>query len=72
MFPIHLLSVSVSLDDLLVRGDLRGNILAGLLLQLSNLLLIRIEDGSLHLSLGLKLGNNVLVLPSDLVGEASD
>lgn len=66
------LVVSKSLNDLLVLGDLRGGVDLGLDCELVQLLLRLVIGGSLDLSLGLKLGNNILVLPSDLVGQTSD
>ena len=60
--------MSVGLDDLLVGSDSLRDL--GVLdkgsLGLGNLNLRLVKSFSLHLPLGLKGGNNVLVLPADL------
>ena len=61
------LIVSKSLDDHLVLSDLWGGILLCLNGELVHLLFLFEVGGSLHLSLSLELGNNILELPSDLV-----
>ena len=64
--------VAESLDDLLEGSDLGCDVLASLSLELDQLLLLLVVSGSLDLPLSLKLGNDVLVLPSDLVRKSAN
>jgi len=74
MDKLHItLLMSVRLDDLLEGSDLLGDL--GVLeaggASLSHLQLALVEGLTLHLPLGLKSGNDVLVLPPHLMSEPS-
>ena len=67
--------MSIGLDDLLMGGDALGDlgVFHDSILGLGDLDLSLVEGLSLDLPLGLKSGNNVLVLPADLnVSSVSD
>ena len=52
-------------------GHLGGDLVLGLVLELDVGALLLVVDGGLDLTLGLQGGNDVLILPSDFVGETS-
>ena len=68
------LCVSVALDDLLVGGDSLGDlgILPDLVPDLGDGQLLLVEGLGLNLALDLQGGDDVLVLPADLVGKATN
>jgi len=65
--------MSIGLDDLLIGGDALGDlgVLHDSVLGLGDLDLGLVERLSLDFPLSLQSGNNVLVLPADLVSESS-
>jgi len=62
---------AAALHDGLVLGDLRSNLGLGLLLELEVGALVLVVDGGLDLALSLQGRDDVLVLPSDLVGQTA-
>lgn len=66
------LRMSVLLQDLVEFFDRFGHVLGRLLLELQIGLLLLVESGTADLSLLLQLGDDALVLPTDLVRQASD
>lgn len=66
------LRMSVLLQDLVEFFDRFGHVLGRLLFELQIGLLLLVEGGTADLSLLLQLGDDALVLPTDLVRQASD
>ena len=64
--------IAEALNDLLVRGNLGGHVLDSLRLQVQDFLLLLVVGKALHATLGVQLLDDLLVLPSDLVGQTSD
>jgi hypothetical protein len=68
---MSLVEVAVGLEELVLGGNLIGDGLGSLDAELGEGLLSLVESGRSDLSLVLKLGNDSLVLPSDLVGKTA-